>query len=120
MSEVISVANILSLKAKHGLKFAPGAISSDSQKGLACARGVLAIEAFGGIENLISSYRLGRRGIYSPEVPKHFGIPMREIDALELGFLSDDNEPNTHFNATAGERAAFDVGYQLRDYITPA
>lgn len=111
---LISVENILGLATKHGVKLSPGAISSDAAAGYACARGILAIEAYGTKENFIQSHI----SIYSREISLRLNCSYKELTALELGLLSDEDETTGDLGFTSVEEYnAYAVGQKLQAYV---
>lgn len=105
MSPVISVENILALEAKHGVQLEEMAISNDiTYRNRACARGVLAIEAFGNKDE----YDKSGVSIYSKEIANRLGVSYEELDDLEMGFLCEYDEEGS---------PAFSVGKKLREII---
>ena len=113
---MISVANIQRLAKKYDLTLCRGAISNDIiYKDKTCARGVLAVEAYGSVGEFKTQWEnqgYGHAGIYADFVPNQLNVSMSDLDALEDGFEGGDV-----LDWPEESQYAWYVGNDLRQFV---
>jgi hypothetical protein len=96
----ISVENIERLANKYNLKLVPWATGAELEISVICARGVLAVEVWGGP----SSYK----GMYTREVRESLGVTETQLVGLEDGFQHKERKCED-----PAYTDAYNVGYEL-------